>query len=375
MVFSFLKGQFIDVIEWLDDSRDTLVWRFERYGNSIMYGAKLTVREGQAAVFIHEGQMADVFGPGLYQLETNNLPLLTALQHWSHGFNSPFKSEIYFINTRRFAGLKWGTQNPIMLRDPEFGPIRLRAFGSYTIKVADPARFMTEIVGTDGDFTQDKIAGQIRNIIVQKVSRVLAGSGIPALDMAANTKELSEIIQQGIDPTLDEYGLDMPELYIENISLPPEVEKVLDQRTSMGIVGDLNKYTQFSAAQAMQAAANQSGDSAMGTGLGMGMGMGMAQAMAQGLSGMGQNQPPAAPAAASAPPPPPPSETTWHVAENGQTKGPFSAAQLAQMITQGAFGRETLVWSAGQDGWQKAGEIPALASLFQMTPPPPPPAG
>ena len=375
MVFNFLKGQFIDVIEWLDDRRDRLVWRFERYGNNIMYGAKLTVREGQAAVFIHEGQMADVFGPGLYQLETNNLPLLTALQHWSHGFNSPFKSEIYFINTRRFPGLKWGTQNPIMLRDPEFGPIRLRAFGSYTIKVADPARFMTEIVGTDGDFTEDKIAGQIRNIVVQKVSRVLAASGIPALDMAANTKELGEIIQQGIDPTLDEYGLDMPELYIENISLPPEVEKVLDQRTSMGIVGDLNKYTQFSAAQAMQAAANQSGDSAMGTGLGMGMGMGMAQAMAQGLSGMGQT--PAAggapAAAAPPPPPPPPAETTWHVAENGQTTGPFTAAQLAQMITQGGFSRESLVWSAGQDGWQKAGDIAALASLFQMTPPPPPP--
>ena len=306
MVFNFLKGQFIDVIEWLDDRRDRLVWRFERYGNNIMYGAKLTVREGQAAVFIHEGQMADVFGPGLYQLETNNLPLLTALQHWSHGFNSPFKSEIYFINTRRFPGLKWGTQNPIMLRDPEFGPIRLRAFGSYTIKVADPARFMTEIVGTDGDFTEDKIAGQIRNIVVQKVSRVLAASGIPALDMAANTKELGEIIQQGIDPTLDEYGLDMPELYIENISLPPEVEKVLDQRTSMGIVGDLNKYTQFSAAQAMQAAANQSGDSAMGTGLGMGMGMGMAQAMAQGLSGMGQTPAAGGAPAAAAPPPPPP---------------------------------------------------------------------
>ncbi len=379
MVFNFLRGQFIDVIEWLDDRRDVLVWRFERYGNNIMMGAKLTVREGQAAVFIHEGQMADIFEPGLYELQTNNMPLMTALQHWSHGFNSPFKSEIYYVNTRRFPGLKWGTQNPIMLRDPEFGPIRLRAFGSYAIRVADPGKFMKEIVGTDGDFTQDKITGQIRNIIVQKVSRVLAGSGIAALDMAANTKELSDVVRAGIDPTLDEYGLDLVELYIENISLPPEVEKVLDQRTSMGIVGDLNKYTQFSAAQAMQNASEGGGDNAMGAGLGMGMGMGMAQAVAQGMAGMNQpaQQPPqqAAPAAAPPPPPPPPQETVWHIAENGQTKGPFPAAQLQQMIAQGSFTRDTLVWSQGQDGWKQAGEVADLQRLFASMPPPPPPAG
>lgn len=374
MVFSFIKGQFIDVIEWLDDSRDTLVWRFERYGNNIMMGAKLTVREGQAAVFIHEGQLADIFGPGLYELETNNMPVMTALQHWSHGFNSPFKSEIYFVNTRRFGGLKWGTQNPIMLRDPEFGPIRLRAFGSYAIRVADPGRFMTEIVGTDGDFTQDKIAGQIRNIVVQKVSRVLAGSGIAALDMAANTRELGEIVQKGIDPTLTEYGLAMPELYIENISLPPEVEKVLDQRTSMGIVGDLNKYTQFSAAQAMQTAAGATGDNAMGAGLGLGMGMGMAQQMANALSGTGQGN--AQPAAAPPPPPPPaPAEPEWHLAENGQTQGPYGPAQLNQLLAEGRLTRESLVWTAGQDGWKKAGEVAGLAALFARVPPPPPPAG
>lgn len=377
MVFSFIKGQFIDVIEWLDDTRDTLVWRFERYGNNIMMGAKLTVREGQAAVFIHEGQMADIFGPGLYELQTNNMPIMTALQHWSHGFNSPFKSEIYFVNTRRFPGLKWGTQNPIMLRDPEFGPIRLRAFGSYTIRVADPGKFMTEIVGTDGDFTEAKITGQIRNIVVQKVSRVLAGSGIAALDMAANTHELSEIVQKGIDPTLAEYGLGMPELYIENISLPPEVEKVLDQRTSMGIVGDLNKYTQFSAAQAMQTAAGASGDNAMGAGLGMGMGMGMAQQMAAALGGAGQAQaaPQAPAAAAPPPPPPPPAEPQWHVAENGQTQGPLSSAQLRALQAEGRFTRDTLVWTAGQDGWKKAGEVGGLSALFAHMPPPPPPAG
>ncbi len=380
MVFSFLKGQFIDVIEWLDDSRDTLVWRFERYGNNIMMGAKLTVREGQVAVFIHEGQMADIFGPGLYELETNNMPIMTALQHWTHGFNSPFKSEIYFLNTRRFPGLKWGTQNPIMLRDPEFGPIRLRAFGSYTVKIADPGRFMTEIVGTDGDFTQDKIAGQIRNIVVQKVSRVLASSGIPALDMAANTKELSDIIRDGIDPTLDEYGLDMPEFYIENISLPPEVEKVLDQRTSMGIVGDLGRYTQYSAAEAMtSAAANPSGGGGMGAGLGAGMGagmgMGMGMAMANQMGGqMAQPGPWGPRPEAIAPaPPPPPVEHVWHIAENGQTKGPFSKASMGRMAADGTLERDTLVWTPGQDGWMRAEDVSELAQLFTIQPPPPPP--
>ena len=372
MVFSFLKGQFIDVIEWTDDTRNTMVYRFERYGNSIMYGAKLTVREGQRAVFVHEGQLADVFDPGMYMLETNNMPLMTALQHWDHGFNSPFKSEIYFINTRRFAGLKWGTQNPIMLRDPEFGPLRLRAFGSYAVRVTDPVAFMREIVGTDGDFTQEKIAGQIRNIVVQKVSRVLAASGIPALDMAANTKDLSDVVGTAIAPTLAEYGLEMPELYIENISLPPEVEKVLDQRTSMGIVGDLNKFTQFSAAQAMQNAA-QGGDGGMGAGLGagmgMGMGMGMAQSMGQAMGGQPATAPATAPAAAPPPPPPPPAaEPLWHIAENGQTRGPFKQSQLASQIT-----RDTLVWTEGQSGWMKAGEVAALARIFASTPPPPPP--
>lgn len=375
MVFNFLKGQFIDVIEWLDDSRDTLVYRFERYGNNIMMGAKLTVREGQAAVFIHEGQMADIFGPGLYELETNNMPIMTALRSWSHGFNSPFKSEVYFVNTRRFPGLKWGTQNPIMLRDPEFGALRLRAFGSYTIRVTDPSKFMTEIVGTDGEFTQDEISGQIRNIVVQKVSQSLAASGIPALDMAANTQDLSKIVGEAIEPTLTEYGLSMPELYIENISLPPEVEKVLDQRSSMGIVGDLNKYTQFSAAQAMQQAASAGGDNAMGAGMGMGMGMGMAQSMANAMAGNNQgNSQPAA--AAPPPPPPPPAAAQFHVAVNGQTTGPFGTAQLQQMLAQGQLTRDTMVWTQGMAGWEKAGAVQALAQVFaSMPPPPPPPAG
>jgi membrane protease subunit (stomatin/prohibitin family) len=366
MVFGFLKGEFVDVIDWTDDTRDTMVWRFERYGNAIKYGAKLTVREGQAAVFVHEGQLADVFGPGLYMLETNNMPIMTTLQHWDHGFNSPFKSEIYFVSTTRFNDQKWGTKNPIMCRDPEFGPVRLRAFGTYSMRVADAAVFLKEIVGTDGEFTANEVSDQIRNIIVQAFSQSIARSGIPVLDMAANTGDLSKIVLEAITPTVAAYGLTLPEFYIENISLPEEVEKALDKRTSVGIAGDLHKYMQFSAAEAMGKPG--SGGDAMTAGMGAAMGLQMAQNM--GPWGAAAQSAPAA--AAPPPPPPPPAATVWHVAENGATKGPFSEAELAQQAASGALTRTTMVWTAGQEGWKPAGDT-ALARLFSQVPPPPPP--
>ncbi|MDJ0827825.1 MAG: SPFH domain-containing protein [Rhodobacter sp.] len=373
-IFDFLSGEFIDVIHWVDDTRDTMVWRFEREGHEIKYGAKLTVREGQAAVFVHEGQLADVFTPGLYMLETNNMPIMTTLQHWDHGFKSPFKSEIYFVSTTRFNDLKWGTKNPIMLRDPEFGPTRIRAFGTYTVRVTDPAKFLTEIVGTDGEFTMDEISFQIRNIIVQEFSRVIAGSGIPVLDMAANTADLGKMIAAEISGIVAGYGLSIPEFYIENISLPPAVEQALDKRTSMGLAGDLGKFTQYSAAEAMtQAAQNPAGGGGMGAGLGMGMGMAMANQMAnQGPWGAQPQQAPASAPAAAAPPPPPPVEHVWHIAEAGQTKGPFSKAALGRMAAAGEITRETFVWTAGQDGWMKAEDVQELAQLFTILPPPPP---
>jgi membrane protease subunit (stomatin/prohibitin family) len=367
-IFDFLTGEFIDVIHWTDNTRDTMVWRFEREGHEIKYGAKLTVREGQAAVFVHEGQLADVFTPGLYMLETNNMPIMTTLQHWDHGFQSPFKSEIYYVNTTRFANLKWGTKNPIMVRDPEFGPTRLRAFGTYTVKVADPAVFLREIVGTDGEFTMDEISYQIRNIIVQEFSRVIASSGIPVLDMAANTADLGKLIASAIDATMKQYGLTIPELYIENISLPPAVEQALDKRTSMGLAGDLGKFTQYSAAEAMTSAANNPAGGGMAAGLGAGMGMAMAGQMAQG-GPWG-----AAPAAAPAAPPPPPVEHVWHIAKAGEVSGPFSKAAMGRMVTDGALTRDSMVWTQGQDGWKKAVEVMELAQLFTVMPPPPPAA-
>lgn len=373
-IFDFLTGELIDVIHWVDDSRDTMVWRFEREGHEIKYGAKLTVREGQAAVFVHEGQLADVFTPGLYMLETNNMPVLTTLQHWDHGFKSPFKSEIYYVNTTRFTDLKWGTKNPIMCRDPEFGPVRLRAYGTYAVKVTDPARFLVEIVGTDGEFTMDEISFQVRNIILQEFSRVIAGSGIPVLDMAANTRELGNLVATEISKTVAEYGLQIPEFYIENISLPPAVEAALDKRTSMGLVGDLNKYTQYAAAEAMASGDSAAGQS-MGAGIGMGMGMAMANQMArQGPWGAMPASTSAAPTTtAPIAPPPPPVEHVWHVAKNGQTTGPFSKADMGKMASAGELTRDSFVWTPGQDGWLRAEDVQELAQLFTIMPPPPPP--
>ena len=362
-ILDFLAGEFIDVIEWTEDDSEMMVWRFERYGHEIKYGAKLTVREGQVAVFVHEGQLADVFTPGLYMLETNNMPVLTTLQHWDHGFRSPFKSEIYFLRTTRMPNFKWGTKNPVMLRDPEFGPVRIRAFGTYAARISDPAVFMTEIVGTEGAFTRDEISFQIRSIIVQEFSRAIAQSGIPVLDMAANTGDLGKVIGEAIAPVLGQYGLSLPELYIENISLPDAVEKALDKRTSMGLIGDLDRYTQYAAAEALSAAGTD-GDSAMAAGLGAGMGM----AMAQNMGPWGAH-----PARAAAAPPPPPVEHVWHIAENGATKGPFSKAQMGRMAAEGGLTRQSFVWTAGQDGWKRAEDVTELAQLFTVMPPPPPP--
>ncbi len=367
-ILDFLTGEFIDVIHWVDDTRDTMVWRFERESHEIKYGAKLTVREGQAAVFVHEGQLADVFTPGLYMLETNNMPILTTLNSWDHGFKSPFKSEIYYVNTTRFNDLKWGTKNPIICRDPEFGPVRLRSYGTYSVKVSDPARFLTEIVGTDGEFTMDEISYQIRNIIVQEFSRLIASCGIPVLDMAANTADLGKLLAKHIEPTLSEYGLSIPELYIENISLPDAVEAALDKRTSAGLAGDLGRFTQYSAAEAMTvSAANPNGGGGIGAGLGAGLGMAMAGQVMQ------QNGPWGPVAQTASPtPPPPPVEHVWHLARNGKTEGPFSKAALGRMVSDGTLTRDTYVWTAGQDGWKTADEVAELAQLFTVMPPPAP---
>lgn len=378
-IWDKLRGELIDIIEWIDDSNDTLVYRFERYNNEIKYGAKLTVREGQAAVFINMGQLADVFMPGMYTLETANMPILSTLQGWKHGFESPFKAEVYFVNTRQYTDLKWGTKNPIMRRDPEFGPVRLRAFGTYAIKVTDPAVFIREIVGTDGHFTKDEIIDQLRNIVVSRFTDALGESKIPVLDIAGNQDELGEFIHGKISPEFDEYGLELTKLLVENVSLPQAVEEALDKRTSMGVIGDLNAYTQFQGANAMEAAAANPGGMA-GGGMGMGMGFAMANqmgaAMAQGQQQAPQQQAPQQQAPAAATPPPLPTAVQFFAAIGGAQAGPFDMATLGAKVKSQEVTRETLVWKEGMPTWTPAGEVDELKSLFGAVPPPlPPPIG
>jgi membrane protease subunit (stomatin/prohibitin family) len=365
MIWNRLMGEFVDVIQWTDDTADTLVYRFERHGNEIKYGARLTVRESQVAVFVSEGRIADVFQPGMYTLETRNLPIFSTLEAWPHGFESPFKAEVYFVNTRQFTSLKWGTKHPVTLRDADFGMVRLRAFGIYAIRASDPVTILKEIVGTDGRFTLEEITNQLRDMIVSRFSSVLAESGVPVLDLAANYDDLGQFLTNAIKPDFAAYGIDLVRVLVENISLPPEVEQALDKRTSMGVIGDLRRYAQFQAAEAMAAAAANPGGAA-GGGIGLGMGMGMAKQMTEAVAGD---------AAASAAPPPLPQEKAFFVAIEGKQHGPLALSALSRYVSDGTLTRDTLVWTQGMATWEKAAGVPELASLFAAVPPPLPPAG
>jgi membrane protease subunit (stomatin/prohibitin family) len=358
-----LRGEIIDIVEWIDDTRDTMVYRFQRYQNEIKYGAKLIVRESQVAAFINEGRLADVFYPGTYTLETQNLPILSTLRGWKYGFSSPFKAEVYFISTRPFTGRKWGTKNPIMLRDPEFGPVRLRAFGVLALKVSDPAAFLRQFVGTDGRFTVDELGDQLRDMVVARFADILGESKIPALDLASNYDELGRFITERIRSDFAAFGLEVQSLVVENISLPPEVEAAMDKRTSMGVIGNLAAYTQFQAANAMETAAkNPAGGLAAG-GLGVGMGYAMASQMNQAL----QSGPATAPVSA---PPPLPTPAAYFIAVNNQQAGPFDIPALREKLASGQLTPRTLVWKQGMPQWTPAETVVELAALFANTPPP-----
>ena len=362
--FDKIFGEFVDIIEWLDDSGDTMVYRFERYGNEIKYGAKLTVRESQVAILVNEGRAADFFEPGMYELETNNMPVMTTLENWPHGFESPFKAEVYFFNMHRFVDLKWGTKNPIMLRDKEFSMVRLRAFGSYSVRIKDPITFIKEIVGTNSHFSTDDISDQLRNLILSRFASVLGESKIPVLDLAANYDDLSDYITAKIAPEFTDYGLELTKLLVENISLPQVVEDALDRRTSQGIAGNLSDYTAFQTADAIKAAAeNPSGGASEG--IGMGMGFAMANKMNESLSG-NQNQ--------QAAPPPIPQGVRYFVAINGAQVGPLTTAELVGKIKSAEVKAETLVWNQQLVEWTAAAKVKELAGHFTMMPPPIPTA-
>lgn len=274
-IFDAIRSQFIEVIEWLDDSGNTMLYRFPVHQQEIKNGAKLTVRESQVAVFVFQGQIADVFGPGLHTIDGGNTPILSKLGAWKYGFDSPFKSEVYFVNTKQFTDLKWGTMNPIMMRDTDFGMVRLRAFGIYSIRVVDPRAFIKEAAGTNGRFETEDIEGQLKRTLVSGFTDALGESKIAALDLASNYDELSTFARKKLNEEFKTFGLELTKFFVENISLPPEVEAAMDKRTSMGVIGDVNRYAQFQAADAMRdAAQNPSGGAGMGAGLGAGFAIG-----------------------------------------------------------------------------------------------------
>jgi len=273
------SSQFIEVIEWLDETNNTLVYRFPVKDQEIKNGAQLIVRESQAAVFVSEGQIADLFPPGRYSVDGGNTPILSKLGAWKYGFNSPFKAEVYFVNTKQFTDLKWGTPNPIMMRDTDFGMVRLRAFGIYTIRVADPKAFIKEIAGTNARFVTEDIEGQLKRTLVSGFSDGLGESKIAALDLASNYDELAKFTREKLNEEFKTLGLELTKFVIENISLPQDVEAAMDKRTSMGVIGDVGKYAQFQAADAMRDAAQNTGGGA-GTGAGLGAGFAIGNAMA-----------------------------------------------------------------------------------------------
>jgi membrane protease subunit (stomatin/prohibitin family) len=361
-IFDKIRGEFVDIVEWLDQTNDTIVYRFERYNNEIKMGSKLTVRPGQKAVFVNEGRVADTFEPGMYQLSTQNLPILSTLMGFPYGFNSPFKAEVYFFNTKIFTNLKWGTANPITIRDPELGPVRLRAYGSYNIRVAHPEELLKQLVSTDGLFQVDEVSDQIRNMIITAFATWFGSARIPLFDFAARYTELGETIRAGIQSSIQAFGLELTQLLIENVSLPAEVEAALDKRASMGILGNMQQYAQFQAANVIEASAQNPGGGNVALDFGVGIAMGQQLTNAMQTNAMQTNSQSAAPA-----PPPPPVQTQWYISRDGQNFGPFA---LSQLLSNGLTA-QSHVWSAGMAGWLVANQVPELASLLSSLPPPP----
>ncbi len=359
-----IRGEFIDIIEWTEPSDSGLLaYRFPRYNNEIKIGAKLTVREGQNAVFVNEGQIADVFQPGMYELSTQNLPILSTLKGWIYGFNSPFKAEVYFISVKQQTGHKWGTSNPLIKRDPDFGIVRLRAHGSYVFRVRDSAKFLKELVATDPSFEDYEIDSQLKQVIVSEFAQVIGQSKVPLLDLLSSYEQLAEYVHRGARDDFESWGLELSKFYISNISVPPEVESAMDRRTALGAVGDLTKYAQFQSAEALRDAAKNEGGLA-GAGVGLGAGLVMSQQM------LGAVQQPALASPLTAAMPTLPTNQQFHVALNGQPTGPFGLSEIQRLISLGKINSSTLLWQPGLANWTKAQDIPELKSLFSPLPPP-----
>jgi membrane protease subunit (stomatin/prohibitin family) len=282
-LMDFIKKQFVDVIQWTEDGDGILAMRYPLQDMEIQYGAQLTVRDSQIAVFVNEGQVADVFSPGRYRLTTRTLPVLTYLKNWDKLFESPFKSEVYFLSTRLQLDRKWGTSNPITIRDQDFGMVRMRAFGIYSYQLRDAKKFYSEISGTRAEYTVEDLDGQLRNLVISSMTDLFGESGVPFIDMAANQDELSRALKGKLEAVFERYGLLLDRLVVQNVSLPEELQKVLDTRIGMNMIGDLGRYTQYQVASSIPLAAqNESGIAGIGAGLGAGLGIGQVMSTAMG---------------------------------------------------------------------------------------------
>lgn len=362
-IFDKLSHEFIDIIEWQDNTNDTVVWKFPRYQNEIKMGAKLTVRESQQAVFLNEGTIADVYQPGMYTLQTENMPIMATLRGWKYGFNSPFKADVFFVSTKQFIDQKWGTKNPITLSDDRFGMIELRAFGSFAYKVIDAGKFIKEVAGTEGEYTTDEVNGQLRSLIVNKFTNAAGQGNLPIEKFAANLDELSKLCADKLNEDFDQYGLKITRFVVENVSMPDDLKKEIFDYSRLNKI-DMQKLAQFRTTESIETAAENPGIGGMGVGLGVGMGMG--KIVTNVMSDATQQ--------INTPPPPPP-VVQFFTAVNGQQNGPFGLDQLPLMVQNGTLKRETLVWKAGMANWVQASTVAELASLFNSVPPPPPPVG
>jgi len=344
----FLVGELIDIIEWNDDSDDTMAWRFSRPKSEIKNGAQLIVRPGQMAILVDQGKIADVFQSGRHELTTANMPLLSSFRGWKYGFESPFKADVLFLATKQFVGRKWGTANPIILNDKGLGPVRLRAYGSYSVRVAEGRRFIQELVGATPVFVVDQISEQLRDIVVAKVSGALAESNVTIYELSTKYEEVAAMAQREIADQVKQLGLEVTQLVVENVSLPPEVEATIDQKTRMSMLDNLDRYTRLQSADAIRdAARNPNGGAAAGIGIAVGAALGQ-------RTSVGAPQP-------NLEPPPLPS-AAWYYAQGSERKGPVEEAALLQM---GVLEPGTLVWKAGMSGWVPARTVPELAPALK----------
>ena len=363
-----LSHEFIDIVEWLDYTDDTIAHRFERYQNEIKNGAKLIVREGQTAVFVNEGQLADVFEPGTYDLTTKNLPILATLKGWKYGFNSPFKAEVYFVNTHLFTDEKWGTKSPITLSDERFGLVEIRAFGTYAFRISDAGKFIVDIVGTDSNFTNYEINEHLKSLIATRFTDTVGEANLPIELYAANTSELSDTCREVMAPEFESVGISLEKFYIENVSMPEDLKKEIFEYSRIDKL-DLDKLTKFKTAKAIEAAAKNEGGTA-GAGMGMGMGFVLAQQMGGMMSPQmgGQPQMQQTPAAV---PPPMPVQVQYFYAVSGTQQGPVSFDQLKALFANRTINRESLVWKQGMANWSALQEVEELKSFLGGSTPPP----